>query len=103
MHTAVDTSFITGIGSVNERMLILMDIEGSWQRRDGLLSLRGAGSARPCRYLRRRDHPDLTRSTLSMNLDLLMRPLQRSVPRMLGDRRGELALLPSAASACRAL
>ena len=28
MHTSVDTSFITGIGSVNERMLILMDIEG---------------------------------------------------------------------------
>ena len=28
MHTAVDTSFITGIGSVGERMLILMDIEG---------------------------------------------------------------------------
>jgi purine-binding chemotaxis protein CheW len=28
MHTAVDTSFITGIGSVNDRMLILMDIEG---------------------------------------------------------------------------
>ena len=27
MHTAVDTSFITGIGSVNDRMLILMDIE----------------------------------------------------------------------------
>jgi purine-binding chemotaxis protein CheW len=27
MHTAVDTSFITGIGSVNNRMLILMDIE----------------------------------------------------------------------------
>ena len=27
LHTAVDTSFITGIGSVNERMLILMDIE----------------------------------------------------------------------------
>ena len=27
MHTSVDTSFITGIGSVNERMLILMDIE----------------------------------------------------------------------------
>jgi len=24
----VDTSFITGIGSVGERMLILMDIEG---------------------------------------------------------------------------
>ncbi|WP_234266621.1 MULTISPECIES: chemotaxis protein CheW [Hydrogenophaga] len=28
MHTAVDTSFITGIASVGERMLILMDIEG---------------------------------------------------------------------------
>jgi purine-binding chemotaxis protein CheW len=28
MHTSVDTSFITGIGSVNDRMLILMDIEG---------------------------------------------------------------------------
>ena len=27
MHTSVDTSFITGIGSINERMLILMDIE----------------------------------------------------------------------------
>jgi len=27
MHTAVDTGFITGIGSVNGRMLILMDIE----------------------------------------------------------------------------
>ena len=27
MHTAVDTSFITGIGSISERMLILMDIE----------------------------------------------------------------------------
>ena len=27
MNTAVDTSFITGIGSVNDRMLILMDIE----------------------------------------------------------------------------
>jgi purine-binding chemotaxis protein CheW len=27
MSTAVDTSFITGIGSVNDRMLILMDIE----------------------------------------------------------------------------
>ena len=27
MHTAVDTSFITGIGSVAERMLVLMDIE----------------------------------------------------------------------------
>jgi len=28
MHTSVDTSFITGIGSINDRMLILMDIEG---------------------------------------------------------------------------
>ena len=28
MNSAVDTSFITGIGSVNDRMLILMDIEG---------------------------------------------------------------------------
>ena len=28
MASAVDTSFITGISSVNERMLILMDIEG---------------------------------------------------------------------------
>ncbi|MBW8828453.1 MAG: chemotaxis protein CheW [Burkholderiales bacterium] len=28
MHTSMDTSFITGIGSVNDRMLILMDIEG---------------------------------------------------------------------------
>jgi len=28
MNSAVDTSFITGIGSVAERMLILMDIEG---------------------------------------------------------------------------
>ena len=27
MHTAVDTRFITGIGSIAERMLILMDIE----------------------------------------------------------------------------
>ena len=27
MHTAVDTGFITGIGSVSDRMLILMDIE----------------------------------------------------------------------------
>jgi purine-binding chemotaxis protein CheW len=27
MNTSVDTSFITGIGSVGERMLILMDIE----------------------------------------------------------------------------
>ena len=27
MHMAVDTSFITGIGSISERMLILMDIE----------------------------------------------------------------------------
>jgi purine-binding chemotaxis protein CheW len=28
INSAVDTSFITGIGSVNDRMLILMDIEG---------------------------------------------------------------------------
>ena len=28
MHTSVDTSFITGIGSINDRMLVLMDIEG---------------------------------------------------------------------------
>jgi len=28
MSTSVDTSFITGIGNVNDRMLILMDIEG---------------------------------------------------------------------------
>ena len=28
MTTAVDTSFITGIGSVNDRMLVLIDIEG---------------------------------------------------------------------------
>ena len=28
MSSAVDSGFITGIGSVNERMLILMDIEG---------------------------------------------------------------------------
>jgi purine-binding chemotaxis protein CheW len=27
MNTTVDTSFITGIASVGERMLILMDIE----------------------------------------------------------------------------
>jgi len=27
MHTSMDTSFITGIGSISERMLILMDIE----------------------------------------------------------------------------
>lgn len=28
MSSAIDTSFITGIGSVSDRMLILMDIEG---------------------------------------------------------------------------
>ena len=28
MNSAVDTSFITGIGSISDRMLILMDIEG---------------------------------------------------------------------------
>jgi purine-binding chemotaxis protein CheW len=27
MNASIDTSFITGIGSVNDRMLILMDIE----------------------------------------------------------------------------
>jgi purine-binding chemotaxis protein CheW len=27
MHTTVDTGFVTGIASVGERMLILMDIE----------------------------------------------------------------------------
>ena len=35
----VDTSFITGIGSVDERMLILMDIEALMSSPDmGLLS-----------------------------------------------------------------
>ena len=39
MHTAVDTSFITGIGSVNDRMLILMDIEGLMSSADmGLIA-----------------------------------------------------------------
>ena len=39
MHTAVDTSFITGIGSINERMLILMDIEALMSSPDmGLLN-----------------------------------------------------------------
>ncbi len=28
MSSSIDTSFITGIGSINDRMLILMDIEG---------------------------------------------------------------------------
>ena len=38
MHTAVDISFITGIGSINDRMLILMDIEGLMASADmGLL------------------------------------------------------------------
>jgi purine-binding chemotaxis protein CheW len=34
MHTAVDTGFITGIGSVNDRMLILMDIEALMASQD---------------------------------------------------------------------
>ena len=34
MTLAVDTSFITGIASVNERMLILMDIEALMSSRD---------------------------------------------------------------------
>jgi purine-binding chemotaxis protein CheW len=39
MHTAMDTSFITGIGSANERMLILMDIEGLMSSADmGLIN-----------------------------------------------------------------
>jgi len=39
MHTAVDTSFITGIGSINERMLILMDIEALMSSADmGLIN-----------------------------------------------------------------
>jgi len=39
MNSAVDTSFITGIGSVGERMLILMDIEALMSSPDmGLLS-----------------------------------------------------------------
>jgi len=38
MHTVVDTSFITGIASVTERMLILMDIEALMSGADmGLL------------------------------------------------------------------
>ena len=40
MHTAVDTSFITGIGSINERMLILMDIEALMSSADmGLIDV----------------------------------------------------------------
>ena len=39
MNTAVDTSFITGIGSVDDRMLILMDIEALMTSDDmGLIS-----------------------------------------------------------------
>ncbi len=39
MSSAVDASFITGIGSVNERMLILMDIEALMASADmGLIS-----------------------------------------------------------------
>jgi purine-binding chemotaxis protein CheW len=40
MTLAVDTSFITGIASVNERMLILMDIESLMSSRDmGLIDM----------------------------------------------------------------
>jgi len=40
MTLAVDTSFITGIASVNERMLILMDIESLMSSRDmGLMDM----------------------------------------------------------------
>jgi purine-binding chemotaxis protein CheW len=39
MQTSVDAGFITGIGSVNDRMLILMDIEGLMTSADmGLIS-----------------------------------------------------------------
>lgn len=39
LSSAVDTSFITGIGNVGERMLILMDIEGFMSSADmGLIS-----------------------------------------------------------------
>ena len=39
MHTAVDTGFITGIGSINDRMLILMDIEALMSSQDmGLIN-----------------------------------------------------------------
>jgi purine-binding chemotaxis protein CheW len=39
MNSAVDTSFITGIGSVNDRMLILMDIEALMSSADmGLIN-----------------------------------------------------------------
>ncbi|HEX5634431.1 MAG TPA: chemotaxis protein CheW [Gemmatimonadales bacterium] len=43
IHTAVNTSFITGIGSVGERMLILMDIEALMTSADmGLLDAAAA-------------------------------------------------------------
>jgi purine-binding chemotaxis protein CheW len=39
MHSNVDGNFITGIGSVAERMLILMDIEGLMSSADmGLIN-----------------------------------------------------------------
>jgi len=41
MNTNVDTSFITGIASVGERMLILMDIEALMSSSD--MGLMGAG------------------------------------------------------------
>lgn len=43
MHTTVDTSFITGIASVGERMLILMDIEALMSSADmGLMDAHSA-------------------------------------------------------------
>ena len=43
MHTSVDTSFITGIASVGERMLILMDIETLMSSADmGLMDVSGS-------------------------------------------------------------
>ena len=43
MHTSVDTSFITGIASVGERMLILMDIEALMTSADmGLMDMSGS-------------------------------------------------------------
>ena len=43
MHTTIDTSFITGIASVGERMLILMDIETLMSSADmGLMDVSGS-------------------------------------------------------------
>jgi purine-binding chemotaxis protein CheW len=44
MNTTVDTSFITGIASVGERMLILMDIEALMSNAD--MGLMDTGSDR---------------------------------------------------------